>query len=358
MLKVAAPIWQDLGWQQNIVSTAQTVGPFADELSSAGFFVEHCPEQRGLSWLLKYRSALCRTKPDVVHVHSERSSLAKTCTAAVLGAKVFRTVHSVYNYEGRLRIKKVIERSISKHFGVQTLSISKSVYDNELIRLRNPTTLSWNWFNDKAFRPPSDSERLQARHELGLDCKDVIVLTIGNGSDIKNYSSLIYALSRAKLRLPNIKYLMVGHEHPGRQERSAALDAGMQDSVVFAGPQLDVCKFLWAADIYAMPSLFEGFGLAAVEALATGIRCIFSDCPGLRDFKLFPLDITWASTDVDSIFEALEASIRYFNLATRDQIGAAFVKQYFGVERRAVAYSELWAKSAVFKQASRTFHTP
>jgi glycosyltransferase involved in cell wall biosynthesis len=348
MLKVAAPIWQDLGWQQNIVSTAQTVGSFADELSSAGFWVEHCPEQKKPSWPLKYGKALARIKPDVVHVHSERLSLVKSCTAAVLGASVFRTIHNVYNFEGCLRIRKLIERSISRHFGVQTVAISKSVFDNELMRLRNPSTLCWNWFNDKAFRPPSHSERLQARRELGLDCQDVIVLTVGNGSDVKNYSALIYALSRVNLRLPNIKYLMVGHEHPHKCERQATVEAGMEDSVIFAGPQVDVCKFLWAADIFAMPSHFEGFGLAAVEALATGIRCIFSDCPGLRDFKLFPLDITWASPRVDSIEHALEAVLRQSNLATRDREGAAFVKQHFGVERRATAYSNLWAKYSVF----------
>lgn len=344
MLKVAAPIWQDLGWQQNIVSTAQTVGSFADELSAAGFCVEHCPEQKELSWSLKYGKALSRINPDVVHIHSERLSLVKSCTAAVLGAKVFRTIHAVYNFEGALRIRKLIERSISRHMGVQTVAISKSVYDNELVRLRNPSTLCWNWFNDKAFRPPSHSERFQARRELGLDYKDIIVVTVGNGSDVKNYSALIHALSRLKLHFCNVKYLMVGHEHPHKCERQASLEAGIDDSVIFAGPQVDVCKFLWAADIFAMPSHFEGFGLAAVEALATGIRCIFSDCPGLRDFKQFPLDITWASPEVDSIKDALDTVLRQSDLATRDREGAAFAQQHFGVERRAIAYSDLWAK--------------
>ena len=345
MLKLAAPIWRANGWQQKIISTGQELGPFAPELAMAGYEISFCPETKNPTWIRTYRQELRRLSPSVIHDHAEGLSLIKVGIPALMHKRVFRTVHNAFEFDGWLRVKKLIERRIARLLGVKTITISQSVFSNESKRFANRSTLCWNWFDDSHFRPPSDKERIQARGELGLGSHEVVLLTVGNGNDTKNYSALIRSLPALIGATSTIKYVMVGHEHPEGKEKQAAREAGVDQCVEFAGPQQNVQKYLWAADVYVMPSLYEGFGLAAVEALATGIPCIFTDCPGLRDFKDFPLKIAWTSPDPTSLGNTLRQVIFHSNFRERNRLNSDFVRDYFAVKRRATAYSDLWNQS-------------
>jgi glycosyltransferase involved in cell wall biosynthesis len=345
MVKLAAHVWRAMDWDLQIVSTGQITGSFASQFAEIGVPVVHCPEQKGLGWSADYSRAIRAINPDIVHEHSEGRNLLKTCVPAIQGKKVFRTIHNVFPYTGFLRFQKILERSIARFLGVHTITISQSVHDNELNRLHNPSSLCWNWFNDSLFRPPFNDERSKARLELGLQVNEVVVVTVGNGNDTKNYSALIKALSRLRNKTSGIRYLMVGHEHPEGIERQVAKEAGVENLIVFAGPQKDVQKYLWAADVYIMPSKHEGFSIAALEALASGVSCIFAKSPGLVDLGRFPLEITWTSPDTYSIADALSGVLQQPDLMQPNTKNAALVRDYFGVERRASAYADLWKQS-------------
>jgi len=345
MLKLAASEWAAQGWDQHIVSTGQQLGPFARELAAVGFKITHCPESKSLRWIDSYRKALRRITPDVVHEHAESLSLIKSSVPALMGKGVFRTIHNVFEFNGHLRLTKMIERRLARLLGVRTITISQSVRSNESKRFANRSTLCWNWFDDSHFRPPSDAERAQARSELGLESHEVALLTIGNGNDTKNYSALIWALPKLAAATNRIKYLMVGNEHSEQKERQAASQAGVAKHVVFAGPQKDVRRHLWAADIFVMPSLREGFSIAALEGLGTGITCVYAASPGLLDLKAFPLAISWTSPDPNSLTNTLTQVILDPHFRDRNKLLSDFVRDYFGVKRRATVYTDLWSQS-------------
>jgi glycosyltransferase involved in cell wall biosynthesis len=353
MVKLAVPLWREMGWDLQIISTGETLGSFASQFTETGVPVLHCPERKDLGWAINYCKSLKSITPDVVHEHSEGRSCFKTAIPALMGYKVFRTVHNVFLYTGTLRWQKTLERRMVRAAGVKTITISQSVHDNEAKRLRNPSALCWNWFNDTQFRPPTQGERFQARLELGIHADEFAIVTVGNGNDAKNYCSLIQALPQIRNTTQKIRYFMVGHEHPEGNERLVAKEAAVEDVVIFAGPQQDVRKYLWATDVYVMPSLHEGFGLAAVEALATGITCVFTDCPGLRDFKDFPLEIAWSSPNSDSIAFAVKSILEHPDFGQRNTKNADFVRDYFGVERRARSYADLWNQSIMGRKSSR-----
>ena len=56
---------------------------------------------------------------------------------------------------------------------------------------------------------------------------------------------------------------------PGRLKEKAG-ELGVAESVIFCGPASRVERLLWAMDVFAFPSRFEGLGIAAVEAQAAG----------------------------------------------------------------------------------------
>lgn len=358
MLVLAAPYWQKAGWDQVVVGTGSTMGPFADRLRDSGFEALHCPLQgkfdRTLFALLKL---IKKAGPDVVHVHTEGNSALLATGLRACGLPVVRTVHNSFPYSRRLRVQKICERALERLVGSRMIAISKSVFSNELERLWNRTTLCWNWFDDQRFRPPAEDEREAARRGLGLLGSDFVLVSVGNGNDIKNYPAIIEAIPLLRRELhpertprasgaSRILYLMVGNEHPSGIEREAAQKWGVMDSVRFCGPQRDVLPFLWAADAFLMPSKYEGFGLSAVEALATGIPCVFSDCPGLRDFRDFPFQINWSGCDALSIAAAVSPFMTQATSTFRLEDTAAAVRQEFGVERRSAEYTRIWNAAA------------
>lgn len=107
------------------------------------------------------------------------------------------------------------------------------------------------------------------------------ILAIGRLTPAKNYGALLDALAR----MPggSFRCTILG-DGPLRQTLEARRSAlGLEGDVTFAGHVEDVRSYLEDADIFAIPSLWEGFGLAAVEALNAGLPVVASDVAGLRE---------------------------------------------------------------------------
>lgn len=122
----------------------------------------------------------------------------------------------------------------------------------------------------------SPETRRRIRAELGLE--DAFVLgTVGRLSYVKNQSFLIDLLySLRKTRLDAKLVIIGGGELRGNLEEQ--IDRlGLSGSVFLLGWKPDVENYLQAMDCFLLPSRFEGLGIAAMEALASGLPCIVSD---------------------------------------------------------------------------------
>jgi glycosyltransferase involved in cell wall biosynthesis len=78
-------------------------------------------------------------------------------------------------------------------------------------------------------------------------------------------------------------YLHVGKEEPARAELVLAAQLGLENEVRFMGSQPDPRLFFWAADVFVMPSLYEGLGNSALEAIASGCPAVLAEVSGLMD---------------------------------------------------------------------------
>lgn len=102
-------------------------------------------------------------------------------------------------------------------------------------------------------------------------------------------------LFRALTHLPSRFEVHLAGDGDRREEYQAlAASLGIEDRVVFHGVRADIPAFLDSLDIYVQSAVVEGFGLAAVEAMAAGLPVLASDVPGLsevverRDYR-FPV---------------------------------------------------------------------
>ncbi len=142
-------------------------------------------------------------------------------------------------------------------------------------RLRRETiTVIYNpAFDEQAFAAP-----LPAKTHRWLDDKShPVIITAGRLAVQKDYPTLIRAF--AELRTSRDVRLLILGEGPQRAELEALIaELGLQGDVAMPGFRPDIANYLRKADIFALTSIWEGFGNVLVQALAARCSIVSTDC--------------------------------------------------------------------------------
>lgn len=128
--------------------------------------------------------------------------------------------------------------------------------------------------------------RAASRAELNLREGGFVIGTVSRLDEPKKgLAVMLRALANLAGRdgLPSWQWLLVG-DGPARDRlRSLATELGLQGQVMFAGMRDDVASVLPMMDIFVCPSLYEGFGIAIVEAMAAGRPVVASAVGGIPE---------------------------------------------------------------------------
>lgn len=118
--------------------------------------------------------------------------------------------------------------------------------------------------------------RTKVRAELGLE-KSFVIGNIGRLCFQKNQAFLLDVLTEALKQNPQAILLIVGNGEDKSALIKKASDLHIADKVIFYGVTNHPEHHLWAMDTFAFPSLFEGLGIAVIEAQAAGLPVICSE---------------------------------------------------------------------------------
>ena len=129
---------------------------------------------------------------------------------------------------------------------------------------------------------PAQRERLRAaqRAALGLSEFDLTLVYVGSGFERKGVATLLRAVARSSV--PCHAIVVGGDKHASRYE-ALARELGIEARVRFVGAQKDARPWYAAGDVFVMPSLYEPFGNANMEALAMGLPVITSTKSGVAE---------------------------------------------------------------------------
>ncbi len=133
---------------------------------------------------------------------------------------------------------------------------------------------------------PQPQERAGLRRELGIDEDTFFLLSVGELSHNKNHGFMIRLLPAVKERLAGRKvvYGICGDGFCRGMLEDLAAERGLCDSVVFYGYRPDAARILACADCLVFPSVREGLGMAALEAMALGVPVAAADNRGTREY--------------------------------------------------------------------------
>lgn len=131
------------------------------------------------------------------------------------------------------------------------------------------------------FRPPGPEERAAARNGFALPADVPVVAFVGSGFERKGAFALIEALALPGAR--SIHAIVAGHDHKRAALARAVARAGLADRVILTGGLADVGDVLAAADLFALPSLYDPMPNAALEAIACGLPVLTTADTGIAD---------------------------------------------------------------------------
>lgn len=190
--------------------------------------------------------------------------------------------------------------------------------------------------------------------ELGVSEKDPIVFGVGRISAQKNFASFVRVARMVIDALPDTRFAIVG---PG-EERALAeelpvliRDLGLQRHVYLLGPRADVPAMLTQGRAFLSTAIFEGQGLAALEAMALRLPVVAMSCVGLReciqsgtDGVLVPLgDEAACAQSLIEVLQHPDAAMDMGARARRSVIenfsAAAYASSFTEIVERTIAFS-------------------
>lgn len=163
--------------------------------------------------------------------------------------------------------------------------------------------------------------RQRVREELGADLDTLIIGNVGRLTDQKNHSFLIDIFSYVNKKNSNSMLVLLGEGELESFIRNKSEELNISDNIKLLGVRHNVNDYLHAMDVFLFPSKFEGLGIVAIEAQASGLKTLASTKVP-KETNVTPL-IEYLSLD-DSISiwgdRVLDANLKYDRRDMTDNI--------------------------------------
>ncbi len=267
-------------------------GPHLEAVRAAGFCTIPVPMARSLSPSAQWRAlhallaVLREQRPDMVHCHMPISGLLGRLAARLTGVQIIAyTCHGyLFNQPGpwwrrglSLGLEFLGGRLTDRYFTVS----SEEAADARRLWIARDAIAIGNGRDPARFHPdPAARDRIRA--ELGVPADRIVVCIVSRLVRHKGHPELLAAMEQ----VPDAELWIVGDRLPS--------DHGPDLAPLFAasplGPRLrllgyrdDIPALLAAADIFALPSHFEGLPMSVIEGMLTGLPVVATAVRGPRE---------------------------------------------------------------------------
>jgi len=201
----------------------------------------------------------------------------------------------------------------------------------------------------RAFRGPAASERAALRVQLGLPQNATLMIYVGRLSRAKGIDLLVRMWPQISARHPDLHLLIAGGGRDSHDDCEAELREHLRSSfpgrqrITMLGSTDLVNLYLRASDLYILPSHFEGFSIAIIEALASGLPSLLTPVGSVPELiRDGENGFIFSARDSDALVAAVDAAF-----AARDR--------WPEIGRRARATVEMMDLGAVAAQYRSLF---
>jgi glycosyltransferase involved in cell wall biosynthesis len=267
-------------------------GPLLADVRAAGLRVAPLPMARSLSPVAQWRAlwamvALFRAeRPGLVHAHMPISGFLARLAARIAGVpRVAYTCHGfLFNQPGpwRRRALGLVMEWLGGRLTDITLTVStEEAADARRLWISRDAVPVGNGRDPARFRP-NPAARARVRQALGVSAAQVVIVIVSRLVRHKGYPELLAAMRD----VPGAELWVVGERLAS--DHGADLEplfeaSGLGCRLRRLGYRADIADVLAAADIFTLPSHFEGLPMSVIEAMLTGLPVVATDIRGPRE---------------------------------------------------------------------------
>ncbi|OUQ33622.1 glycosyltransferase family 4 protein [Massilimicrobiota timonensis] len=273
-----------------------------------------------------------KNKYNFIHCHTPIASVITRLVCKKSRIKCIYTAHGFHFYKGAPLINWMIFYPIEKYLSKYTdilITINKEDYNRakNSFKMKAIEYIPGVGVDIQKFQL-DDFDRDSYRKQLGLNKNDFMILSVGELNTNKNHQVILKAI--AKLNNPNIKYMIAGKGNLKSYLIMLSKKLRIENQVTLLGFRKDIAALLQSSDLFAFPSKREGLGLAAIEAMASGLPLITSNIQGIKDYLIEGITgYSCNSNDVNAF--ASNIKLLYENQKKRKNISESnkkFVKKF------------------------------
>ena len=228
---------------------------------------------------------LRREKIDVIETFTHDSNMVALPIAWLARVPVrIATHHGVIEGFSRWRVfihSWMVNHNIA-HKLVAVSQKTREVSLNEGIREERIAVIT----NGIVPLPIESRSRIEVRKEAGMEANDLVLVSVGRLVYQKAHEVLIACMPDVLKEFPNVKVLIFG-EGPLRTDLQAQIEKlDLSNSVKLPGKTDQIAQHLASADIFVMPSRWEGLPIALLEAMSAGLPSVATKVEGVDEVLL------------------------------------------------------------------------
>jgi glycosyltransferase involved in cell wall biosynthesis len=287
----------------------------------------------GISFIFQLRKALVALKPDIIHTHLFAGDFWGRLAARSLGVPIITTEHNINDSEGFLKNKL---RSWMRNYSDEYVACSQFVrsYAVKKYGIKKPYSVIYPGVAAQRFK---NIIPLEFHRPLRL-------LLIGRLTQQKGQEFALRALAELK-EFPWFLSI-VGEGEDKKYLQGLVKELSISDSVIFLPPLKNVENVYEENDVVLVPSVWEGFGMVAAEALSSGRVAVASRVGGLPEIiEDGRTGFLFSKLDRKSFINTLSSIFRNKKIASQVAVqGQKYVQVTFTASNMAKQYENLYRK--------------
>lgn len=263
-----------------IVDSDSTRIPKEEILKLGGRILTVSPYQQVLKYTKDLEKVFKENNYKIVHSHINTLSViplfvAKKCLIPIRIAHNHSTVgndqiiKNLFKYTLKLFSTLYPTHYMSPIYSTGEWLFGKKIAKSELYILPNAFDTQKFSFNSKT--------RDVIRKKLGIEKSDYVIGNVGRMVHSKNQVFILQILNKICISKSNIKFLLIGDGPLYKEILKKIKEFNIINNVVIVSNTEEIEQYYMAMDLFVFPSYYEGLGLAAVEAQATGLPVIASN---------------------------------------------------------------------------------
>lgn len=282
---------QDMGYEVHLAANGDDIVEEADIQYQID--IQRSPyDFRNIKAYFQLKKIIDTEQYQIVHCHTPMGGILGRLASSKSrkkGTKILYTAHGFHFCKGgpvkNWILYYPIEKIMAKHTDV-IITINKEDFEvARKFKISKHYSIPGIGLDIDGFKKiPDFFDRNEKRKSFGIQKDELLLMSTGDLTTRKNHKVVIEAMS--KIPESNIKYIICGVGDQLLNLKKLSIKLGVAERVIFLGHRSDILELLKASDIFIFPSLWEGLGIAGIEAMAAGIPVIASNRHGIKDYAI------------------------------------------------------------------------